>query len=131
MFGGVIIMNYQNYYRSLIKPPLAPPEWIFGVVWPFLYLIIFITCGIVLIKAWKGEISWTFVLPFILNLIFNALFTYFQFGLRNNTLALIDSILILITIAITIALLWPNHRTLAYWQIPYLIWVSFATYLQA
>jgi len=124
-------MDYQSYYKILVKPPLAPPEWLFGVVWPFLYLIIFVTYGIVFWKTLKGEIGWQFAIPFALNLIFNALFTYFQFGLRNNTLALVDSVLILITIIITIVLLWGNYRTLAYWQFPYLIWVSFATYLQA
>lgn len=124
-------MDYQNYYEELKKPPLAPPEWLFGLVWPFLYIIIFITYGIVFWKAFKGEIGWHFTIPFVLNLIFNILFTYFQFGLRNNYLALVDTLLLLVTIVITIVLLWTNHRTLAYLQFPYLIWVSFATYLQA
>lgn len=123
--------DYQNYYQALEKPPLAPPEWLFGVVWPVLYSIIFITYGIIFWKSYKKEIKWYFAIPFVLNLLLNFSFTYFQFGLRNNTLALVDSFLILLTIIITIILLWNKYRTLAYWQFPYLAWVAFATYLQA
>ena len=123
-------MEQQSYYVSQKLPPLSPPSWIFGVVWPFLYLLIIISYGMVFYKWFRGEIGFLFALPFIINLISNLTFTYLQFGLKNNALALIDIIIILITIIITIILLWQNYRLLAYMQIPYLIWVSFATYLQ-
>ncbi len=123
-------MNNQNYYENMKLPPLSPPSWAFGVVWPILYIIIFISYGLVFYKTIKGEVSIIFSLPFVINLAANFLFTYFQFGLKNNILALIDIVVILATIIITIILLWSNYRTFAYLQIPYLIWVMFATYLQ-
>lgn len=123
-------MNTETYYNSQKMPPLSPPSWAFGVVWPFLYILILISYGIVFYKTIKGEITLLFALPFIINLICNFLFTYLQFGLKNNILAMIDILIILATIIITLLLLWTNYRTLAYMQIPYLIWVLFATYLQ-
>ena len=123
-------MDSQSYYTSQKLPPLAPPSWLFGTVWPFLYILIFISYGIIFYRSFKGEFSFLFVLPFIVNLIANFLFTYFQFGLKNNILSTIDIVIVLATIIITIFLLWPSNRVLAYMQIPYLVWVSFATYLQ-
>lgn len=124
------MMDQQNFYTTQKLPPLAPPSWIFGVVWPFLYILIFISYGWVFWKLFKGEVNFLFVLPFLINLIANALFTYFQFGLKNNSLALFDILVVLITIILTIILTWKDHRAIAYMQIPYLLWVSFATYLQ-
>jgi len=65
-----------------------------------------------------------------LNLIFNILFTYFQFGINNNILAAIDIILILLTIIWMFYVIWPVNRYIVYLNIPYLLWVSFATILQ-
>ncbi len=124
-------MDQQSYYLSQKMPPLAPPSWIFGVVWPFLYLLIFVSYGIIFYKWSRGEFGLLFVLPFIINLAANFIFTYLQFGLRNNILALVDILIVLITIIITIVLLWSHYKLLAYMQLPYLIWVVFATYLQS
>jgi len=123
-------MDYQSSYIDQKLPPLAPPSWLFGVVWPFLYLLIIISYGWIFWRAFKGQVSFLFVLPFIINLIANALFTYFQFGLKNNSLALIDILVVLVTIIITIVISWKDYRVIAYMQLPYLIWVTFATYLQ-
>jgi len=123
-------MNEQSSYLAQKLPPLAPPAWLFGVVWPFLYILIIISYGWIFWRAVKGEMNYWFVTPFIVNLITNALFTYFQFGLKNNSLALIDILIVLITIIITIILTWKDYRLIAYMQLPYLIWVTFATYLQ-
>ena len=70
------------------------------------------------------------VLPFILNLIFNFAFTPIQFGLQNNYLAALDILLVLGTLVWAIISIWPYSRALAYAQIPYLLWVCFATVLQ-
>jgi tryptophan-rich sensory protein len=70
------------------------------------------------------------VLPFILNLIFNFAFTPLQFGLKNNLLAAIDVVLVLGTLIWAIIAIYPHVRWVAYIQIPYLLWVTFATFLQ-
>lgn len=119
-----------NWYSTLIKPTWSPPSWLFGPVWTFLYAIIAISFGTVFYKTFTKEISWIVALPFILNLIFNFSFTTLQFGLKNNFLSAVDILLVLGTIIWMIIIIYPHSRWIAYAQIPYLLWVVFATVLQ-
>jgi len=133
--------NAYNWYSTLVKPSWAPPSWIFGPVWTVLYVLIAISYGYMIYLFFTKKISFLTLLPFILNLIFNLSFTYFQFTLQNNFLAAVDILLVLGTliwamIAIYIASLkfsilgQPNILWVLYLQIPYLLWVCFATVLQ-
>lgn len=119
-----------SWYSTLLKPSWAPPSWVFGPVWTVLYIMIALSFGRVLYIAWKKKIRFTVALPFILNLIFNFSFTPLQFGLKNNLLASIDILLVLGTLIWAMSAIRPHARWIAYMQIPYLVWVSFATVLQ-
>lgn len=121
--------NY-SYYKELKKPFFSPPWWIFWPVWTILYIIIFLTFWNIFIMAYKWELSLYIASVFLLNLIFNFAFTPIQFWLKNNILALIDILLVLITLAIWTYLIFPLSQIIAILQIPYLLWVSFATILQ-
>jgi benzodiazapine receptor len=123
-------MNTYNWYSHLIKPSWSPPAWLFGPVWTFLYILIALSFGKVFFMAWKKEITVMVVLPFVLNLIFNFAFTPLQFVLKNNLLAAIDILLVLGTLIWAMAAIYPYARWITYIQIPYLLWVSFATVLQ-
>lgn len=123
-------MNEYTQYADLIKPSWAPPAFLFGPVWTVLYTIIAISFGYVFYLVWKNIIPRKVALPFVLNLGFNALFTPLQFGLNNNLLASIDIILVLITLVWLMRAIWPYHKWVALVNIPYLLWVSFATALQ-
>ena len=126
------------WYESLIKPTWAPNPSIFGIVWPILYAIIAVTYGIVFYKAFTGKLSWIIALPFALNLIFNFAFTPLQFGLKNNLLSAIDIILVLGTLIWALVAIYftptasggASIKWIAFANIPYLLWVSFATVLQ-
>lgn len=122
--------NSSQLYTTFIRPDWAPPSWIFGPVWSVLYLLIFISFGKVFLMLFQKQIPFMIALPFILNLIFNLSFTYFQFGLKNNILASIDIILVLVTLVWAMIVIFPVVRWISYIQIPYLLWVSFATILQ-
>jgi len=122
--------NTYNWYSTLIKPSWSPPSWLFGPVWSFLYILIAVSFGKVFLMGWKKEITFIVVLPFILNLIFNFAFTPLQFGLKNNLLAAIDILLVLVTLIWLMVAIYPHARWITYIQIPYLFWVSFATVLQ-
>ncbi len=120
----------QNWYQQLIKPTWSPPAWIFGPVWTILYIIIATTFGYVAWLFIKGKIPFIVLLPFVLNLIFNFAFTPLQFALKNNVLAAIDIVLVLITIIWLMFAIYPYAKFVVYANIPYLIWVAFATVLQ-
>jgi len=122
--------NAYNWYSQLIKPTWAPPSWLFGPVWTFLYILIAISFGKVFLMLFKKQIPFIVALPFILNLFFNFIFTTLQFNLRNNLLASIDILLVLGTLVWAMKAIHPHARWITYIQIPYLAWVSFATVLQ-
>ncbi len=123
-------MNNFVEYAALIKPTWSPPGWVFGPVWSVLYAIIALTFGRVFFMAWQGQVPLSVVVPFVLNLVFNFSFTWIQFGLKNNALASIDILWVLGTLIWAMVVIFPHSRLLAYAQIPYLLWVSFATVLQ-
>jgi len=126
--GG--FMQSYNWYSQLIRPSWAPPSWLFGPVWSILYIMIAISFIQVFAMAGKKEITFLVALPFILNLLFNFAFTPLQFGLKNNLLAAADILLILSTLVWAMIAVWPHARWITYMQIPYLLWVAFATVLQ-
>lgn len=123
-------MNTYNWYSQLIKPAWSPPSWVFGPVWAVLYLVIAISFGKVFLMAWKHEIPFMVALPFLLNLVFNFAFSPIQFGLKNNLLAAVDILLVLITLIWAMIAIYQFVPWVTYAQIPYLLWVSFATVLQ-
>ena len=123
-------MNNYNWYSRIIKPTWSPPAWLFGPVWTFLYVLIFISFGKVILMFFNKQIPFLILLPFILNLIFNFAFTPIQFGLQNNLLAALDILLVLGTLIWAMVVIYPYAHWITYIQIPYLIWVSFATVLQ-
>lgn len=122
--------NNFSWYQTLIKPSWSPPAWVFGPVWTFLYILIAISFGKVLWMYFKKQIPFLVALPFVLNLVFNFSFTLLQFGLKNNLLAAVDIVLVLGTLIWAMFAIWPHARWIAYMQIPYFLWVLFATVLQ-
>jgi tryptophan-rich sensory protein len=122
--------NSYVWYQTLIKPDWAPPSWLFGPVWTFLYVIITITFGKVFLLAFQKQLPLVVALPFALNLLFNFLFTPIQFGLKNNLLASIDILLVLATLIWAMIAIHPHVKWVALANIPYLLWVMFATVLQ-
>ena len=123
--------NTQQWYTLLEKPSFAPPAWVFGPVWTILYILIAISFGYVFLQVMRGQWSKSIATPFAINLIANLLFTPIQFGLRNNTLALIDVLIILITIVWMIRRVRKKAPWIAWIQLPYALWCSFAFILQA
>jgi len=135
-------MSAYNWYAQLSKPSWAPPSWVFGPVWSVLYVIIAVTFGTVFYKAFTKQIPWLVSLPFALNLVFNFAFTPIQFGLKNNLLAAVDIFLVLGTLVWALLALYafglklhietgaPTYDWIIYANLPYLLWVLFATVLQ-
>ena len=123
-------MDSYSWYLKLNKPSWAPPASLFGPVWSVLYIIIAISFGTVFFNAATGILPLLVTIPFVLNLVFNFSFTYFQFGLKNNMLASIDILFVCITLIWALAAVWPYFSWVAYINIPYLLWALFATALQ-
>ncbi len=124
-------MNSYTIYSALIKPEWAPPSSVFGPVWTALYILIAVSYVFVFYSVFKKTLPQKIALPFVLNIIFNLAFTPIQFGLKNNILALIDILLVLGTLIWAMTTIYSRHKWVMWINIPYLLWVLFATILQA
>lgn len=120
----------MEWYQNLQKPFFAPPSFLFGIVWGILYPIIFLSFSYVFYLGIKKEIPYVVLIPFGINLLANLAFSPIQFGLQNNLLAAIDITVVLATIIWGALAIYPYYRFLAFIQIPYFLWVFFATILQ-
>ena len=121
----------NSWYEKLSKPSWSPPARLFGPVWTVLYLGILITYGAAAVMFANSQIEWFVFLPFLLNILFNILFTPIQFVLKKNNLALIDILLILATLIWALIRIYPFAPWILWVNIPHLLWVSFAAVLQA
>ncbi len=120
----------QLQYKKYIKPSWAPPDWVFGPVWTVLYAIIAVSFGWVGYEYLQNALPLLVLLPFVLNLFFNIIFTPILFGMRNFVLASVDVVLVWITLVWALWIIYPIIPWVAYANLPYLAWVSFASVLQ-
>src|ERR1700690_4334867 len=121
--------NYRQY-GTYKKPTWAPPAWVFAPVWSALYVIIAASYGYVAYLGVNHLIPFVVVLPFASNLIFNLAFTPIQFGFRSFVLAAADVVLVLATLVWALWIIYPYAPWVSIINIPYLLWVCFATVLQ-
>lgn len=119
--------NPKATYANLIKPPFAPPAWVFGPVWSALYIMI-ATAGWRLHERDPGGLDmgvwWA---QMALNFLWTPVF--FMVALKGIALAVILVLLALVTVLI--ARLWRRDRTAALLLVPYAVWVAFAALLNA
>lgn len=123
------LMNESLQYATYTLPSWAPPSRLFWPVWTVLYMLIAISYGYIFRQVVQKKLPKTFLIPFIINLIANASFTYIQFVLQDYRLAVADILIVLATIIWTLIILQPKLRRAFRLQIPYLLRVSFATVL--
>ena len=123
-------MSWMEWYNSLQKPGWTPAPSTIGTVWRILYPIILASLVIVVVQVIRRKLPWTALVPFLVNLVANVVFTPIQFGLRNLPLATADILVVWATIIWMMAAVWKPYWWLALLQLPYLAWVSIATVLQ-
>ena len=117
-----VYINSDTWYEELIKSPFNPPSYVFGIVWPILYAIM----AFVSFKM-AEKISTLFILQLLANAAWSWIFFYFHAPL----IALVDiSVLIYLNLKI-ISVIKVESSILFYMYLPYLIWLSFAAFLNA
>jgi translocator protein len=118
------------WYQALQKPFFAPPSWIFGPVWTVLYVLIVLSFGYSFIQIIRKRWPLVIATPLLINIVSNLAFTPLQFTLQNNVLAFLDILIVFASIIWVMRAVCPYSRWVFSMQIPYLLWVSFATILQ-
>ncbi len=122
---GLITSGYMNY-TDIVKPPLSPPGIVFPIVWTILYILMgtsyFITTKD---NESNKELDQIYLLQLLVNLLWPIIF----FILRMYFTAFLWIILLIILVIVMIKELLKVNKLSGYLQIPYLIWLLFATYL--
>jgi len=121
---GVVFMPGE-WYASLQKPSWTPPNWIFGPVWSALYTIMGVAAWLVWKRGGFGRQRAALSL-FLLQLLFNGLWSPLFFGLHKPGLALANLLLLWLSLAATVAAFWKARPVAGALLVPYLAWVSFA-----
>ena len=118
-----------TWYATLTKPALNPPSWIFGPVWTTLYALM----GIAAFLVWRNGLDRKdirkAITVFAFQLILNATWSIIFFGLQSPAFALMYIIILWLAIIWTMVLFYKISKPAMYLLIPYILWVSFATYL--
>lgn len=117
-----------SWYRTLERPTWAPPGWLFGPVWTVLYLLMGIAAWLVWRRGGFGAARLALVL-FIVQLVFNGVWSWLFFGLRRPDIALGEIMILWLLIAATAVAFWRHSRAAAWLLAPYLLWVTFAAVL--
>ncbi len=119
-----------TWYATLEKPFFAPPNWLFGPAWTLLYFLM----GISFYLIWQQKNNRQNIIAkrvFFAQLFLNFIWSPVFFGLRSPLLGLLVIIALWLMIVVTIYKFYPLSKGAAYLLLPYLLWVSFATTLNA
>ena len=127
--SGFISMGAMKDFALLQKPPLSPPSWLFPVVWSILYVLMGISSYLVNSSDAPREEIKRANLVYAISLFFNFFWSIIFFNLNQYFLAFIWLLVLLFLVAYTIYLYFGISKTAAYLQIPYLLWILFALYL--
>jgi len=129
-FGG-LMTPIGDWYRDLRKPALQPPNWLFGPAWTL----------ILGLAAWSGVTAWNaapdhatqvkVIVLFATNAVFHALWSPLFFRARRPDWALIEVVFLWASLVALVIGLWPVSHLASALIVPYLLWVSFASWLNS
>ena len=134
VLGGGTLIGFMTlpgaWYAGLAKPAFNPPNWIFAPVWTLLYLLMAIAAWLV----WREHGLAVDLIPlglYILQLLLNATWSILFFGRHQIREALIEVIVFWVVLLLTLISFWMVLPLAGALLIPYLLWVTFATALNA
>lgn len=128
--GWLTSLGVPEWYTTLRKPVWNPPSWLFGPVWTTLYAMMAVAAWLV----WKDagfDGATTALTLFVIQLLLNMAWSGIFFGLRSPGWALVEILVLWIAILATTALFFRHSAWAGALMMPYLLWVGFATALNA
>ena len=129
--GGLsafLTRNNMDMFQSINQPPLTPPPIIFPIVWTILYILMGISSAIVYMQRSENDVSGALKI-YAFQLIVNFFWSIIFFNMRAYLFAFVFLVILWLLIIAMIASFRKINSTAAYLQIPYLLWVTFAGYL--
>ena len=120
--------NVRSWYPTLAKPSWNPPSWVFGPVWTTLYVLM----GTAAWRVWRhGPGTGKWVGGYFAHLGLNALWSVLFFGLKRPDWALAEIVVLWAVLVWQLIGFWRIDRVAGLIWLPYVLWVSFATVLNA
>ncbi len=126
----VVTPELDGWFANLERPGFAPPNWLFAPVWTTLYILMGIAAGLVWARQGTAPVRKALTL-YVSQLVLNALWSIVFFGMHAPTAALVVIVVLWVLIILTMRSFFPIRRISAWLLLPYLLWVSFATLLNA
>lgn len=131
LVAGLLTRNSMEVFALVEKPPLAPPAWLFPAVWTILYILMGISSYIILTSnADQEEINKAIKL-YAYQLVVNFLWPTFFFNFGWYFFSFLWLIFLWILVFLMIRSFYEINKVAAYLNIPYLVWLTFAGYLNA
>lgn len=124
-----VLLTLGNFkaYSALLQPPLAPPGWLFPVVGGILYILMGVSAY--LVYECDTEEKYIGLAVYVLQLIFNFLWLIIFFNIRNLLFAFVWLVFLWVLVLAMAISFYRVNKTAGLLQIPYLLWVTFAGYL--
>ena len=129
IFSSLITAGNMDIYKEVNTPPLSPPSFLFPVVWTAIYILMGISCGMIWDRRKTDKNAEKGLYYYGISLVFNFTWSIIFFNFRMFMPAFIWLLLLLYLIIFTVVYYRRVNKTAAYLQIPYIIWVAFAGYL--
>ncbi len=130
IIGSVFTVSaIPNWYAGLMKPVLNPPSWVFGPTWTTLYALMGVAAFLIWKTGWEKREVRMALGAFGIQLFLNAVWSVIFFGLHSPGWALVDIAALWLAIVWTMIVFYKISKPAAYLLIPYILWVSFASYL--
>ena len=130
--GGVSALLTQNsmeVFESVAQPPLSPPAWLFPVVWTILYVLMGISSYLILTSDTSREEKDQAIRFYAYQLLVNFLWPTFFFNFKWYFFAILWLILLWVLVFLMIRRFLRINKVAGYINIPYLVWLTFALYL--
>ncbi|MBQ7580005.1 MAG: tryptophan-rich sensory protein [Clostridia bacterium] len=127
LISSLLTKNGMKEFASINQPPLTPPPWVFAVAWTILYILMGISSYI--IKTHDKDPAKNASAFYTLQLAVNLTWPLIFFGAKAYLFAFIWLLILWVLSAVMVFLFWKIDKTAAVLQIPYLIWLTFAAYL--
>ncbi len=125
--SALLTMKNMNVYSEINTPLLSPPGVLFPIVWTVLYILMGVSAGIIYNSNQEKKDDALFF--YGASLILNFFWSIFFFNLRNFTFSFIILLALLFSIILTVIKYYKINKIASFLQIPYILWVTFAGYL--
>ncbi len=127
ILGGIVTYIGMPRFQNTVQPPLSPPAYLFPIVWTLLFLLMSVSAAIIYDS--DDEVSPKALFLYMIQLTLNFWWCVLFFGFRLYFFSFIWLLLLLLTVFVMTVLFYRVNKLAGILQIPYILWLMFAAYL--